>query len=369
MVINIKKKINHPEPSMANFQKIIDLRQFENLKLNKLVFIKVFAKYHGIKVSGTKPVLIDRIELFFKKQISAIIIQKNIRGFFVRFSFKIRGLGFYNRSLCVNDTDFYTLEPLGEISFENFFSYTDEKNFTFGFDIQSLLTLFIKSGKIVNPYNRDTLHLSVITDIFSLYGIIQSIFKYNLYVKYCLPKNTYFKKENILIQNVLINNANDIRSNSFVDIITVTEIEIFLREIKNKPILTRIDDCFTEIDNLGNYTSSNWITELSYDHLYTLYWYYNSVWNLGFIMSEVKERLFPFGNPIVPYNTILNRGGILNLCVTIIENLIFSAIDSDDRKLGAIHVISGLTIVSNNARHAYSWLYDSAVHVIDQITN
>jgi hypothetical protein len=38
-------------------------------------FIKIFAKYHGIPVSGTKIILLSRRELLFKKHISAIILQ------------------------------------------------------------------------------------------------------------------------------------------------------------------------------------------------------------------------------------------------------------------------------------------------------
>jgi hypothetical protein len=353
----LKKKQKPPEISIEKYHKIYDIQQFFHLKSNKLCFIKIFAKYHGIPVTGTKIILISRIELFFKKHISAIILQKNIRGYFVRYSFKLRGKAFSDKSFCVNESDFYTLEPLNEISLENFFSYTDEKNFTFGFDIRSLMQLFTKTGQFINPYNRDKLKLKVVLDIFALYGIIRSIFKDPSYLSYALPKIQFLKNDEF-IENTFIQ-SNDVRVESFRTSISMTDIEIFLREIKLKPLLTRIQDAFVELDRLGNYTHSSWLTELSYDELYILYWSYNINWNRpGNIIPEVKRKIFPFGNPIESFSTLtLNREQILTSCLTIIENLIFSAIDIEDRKLGAMHVLSSLTVVSRQARTSYFYLY------------
>lgn len=60
------------------------------------------------------------------------------------------------RSLCVNDTDFFTLEPLTEIDKHQFISFKDKDNFIYGFDICSLYKLLTDSnGPVTNPYNRN----------------------------------------------------------------------------------------------------------------------------------------------------------------------------------------------------------------------
>jgi hypothetical protein len=46
-------------------------------------------------------------------------------------------------------------------------------------------------------------------------------------------------------------------------------------------------------------------------------------------------------------------------CLTVIENLVYSGIDEDHKKLGTLHALSGLTMVSHDARQAMPWLYDS----------
>jgi hypothetical protein len=43
------------------------------------------------------------------------------------------------------------------------------------------------------------------------------------------------------------------------------------------------------------------------------------------------------------------------------ENLIYSGIDEEYRKIGALHVLSALTLVSSPARIAMPWLYESIV--------
>ena len=68
-----------------------------------------------------------------------------------------RGKAFMERALCVNECDFYTMDPLDTIPFPQFFSYTDQEQFTYGFDIHSLVLLHRKRGEMVNPYNHTKL--------------------------------------------------------------------------------------------------------------------------------------------------------------------------------------------------------------------
>jgi hypothetical protein len=42
--------------------------------------------------------------------------------------------------------------------------------------------------------------------------------------------------------------------------------------------------------------------------------------------------------------------------------MVYSGIDDDHRKIGAFHALSGLTIVSLDARLAMPWLYESVAY-------
>jgi hypothetical protein len=138
-----------------------------------------------------------------------------------------------------------------------------------------------------------------------------------------------------------------------------------LAEIREKPINERINHLFTEIDGLGNYTSSMWFINLdirNYVRLYrSLYdiWYFRS--NLS---REVRNYICPNQNPfddIFPrssYNE-LSLSQIQMACLTAIENIVYLGINDDYRKIGTFHVLTALTIVSTEARHAMPWLYES----------
>jgi hypothetical protein len=51
-----------------------------------------------------------------------------------------------------------------------------------------------------------------------------------------------------------------------------------------------------------------------------------------------------------------------------IRTMITSAEDRNDRILGAMYIISTLTLVSDSARQAYPWLYESVVTPEDMDT-
>ena len=85
--------------------------------------------------------------------------------------------------------------------------------------------------------------------------------------------------------------------------------------------------------------------------------------------DSVKSKICLLGNPfteILPRTFFLNDsialGRIQNGCLTIFENLIYTGIDEDHRKLGAFHALSALTVVSRDARQSMPWLYESLVY-------
>lgn len=340
------------------------------LKTYKLPELKSSLKTHGLPISGKKEVLIERIETHFMRTKRAILIQRAFRGSAVRHFMKLKGPAFRNRKLCVNDTDFITMEPLAEISNENFYSYEDKKKFVYGFDVASLIQLMKTHGKIENPYNREKFSPDMIRDIKTLYNLCFLVFPgfktdnmpYRVSTTNSRPTNTM--RNQISLAN--INNNNNItRQNN-----EMNERLNKINEIRRKPVPERINNLFTEIDLLGNYTQSGWFHNLDLRQYIRFYRTLYEIWNYrANLTREVKHKIYPYS--VSPFEGVLSRityrddltlEQIQAACLTVFENMTYSGVDEDHRKLGAIHSLSALTIVSENARQSMPWLYESLAY-------
>jgi len=369
--IPIKNNITDLRKKKPVTKKTLDYKEYSIkrplLKEFKIPELKAIAKENQLHVSGTKPILIERIVGHFNKIKNAIKIQSFYRGRIVRCSISLRGPALNNRSLCVNDTDFVTMEPIKEVPYEYFFSYKDNKDFVYGFDISSLIELIKKSNKVLNPYNREKFDDNIVKNIKKLYKfsfIIYPDFKNN---NESLTKPTnnqpIIRPINLLPTNPSVNTFIAFSNNE--QLIRIQN----LLEQRNNTVSQRINNLFSEIDLLGNYTSSTWFTSLhpsSYARLFrNLHdiWYYRSR-----LSRETRLKICPLLSPFIPLNnpldhsneqTYLNLGNIQALCVEVIENLVFMGIDDDHRKLGAFHALTALTVISTEARNAMPWLYES----------
>jgi hypothetical protein len=352
-----------------------------NLKKYKLPELKEIIKHYKLVRTGNKDILIDRIITHFNKTRFATSIQRTFRGWIVRLSFTLRGEAFKNRKLCVNDSDFISLEPLHEIPFEQFFSFKDASNFMYGFNVSSLIQLMKNTGKINNPYNREKMEVEEIQKIITLHNIIQIIF----------PAYKDADKTQLIIERPRENlnqiNANELH-NPHIDSPVRTNLSTYyfypriqdigimtselrakynkLLQIRIKPMSNRINDLFMDIDLLGNYTQSSWFSNLERLNYIRLYRILYDIWNFrGQLSRNLKSNICPFFDPFTNifirqiYHNEITHEEIQFACLTVIENLIYSGIDDEHRKIGALHVLSALTLVSSGARLAMPWLYES----------
>lgn len=460
-----KKRCSNKETRSVNVS--LTYREYSkrriSLKSYKIIELKAVAKFNRLRITGNKPTLIQRIETCFCENQSAVRIQSHLRRFFVRRSFYLRGQGYRNCTMCVNETDFFTLEPLNEIPFQEFFSYTDEANFTYGFNLCSLMALLKRKGRsITNPYNRATIHEDIIGNIIRLY--IYSLILYpdhlneedvrpstrNPYVhpvslnlllrgyyfgfhssRYevrrrlslevpnnddddndtvmtvAAPRNTntthhaFFVDNNHprveeeettsrstnviairnLVNEVFVNEQQQQQNHRILphtipsplfhartlsDIEHIGQISSRMVEIQSKTLPTRVQELFMEIDQLGNYTETAWFTQLTKRDCFYFYGHLYDTWRYrGRLSSSVKIRICPLGDPFINVMPVrmrmddvseeqLRRG-----CITVMESMIYTAKDIDDRKLGALHVLLALTVVSIPARNNMPWLYES----------
>jgi hypothetical protein len=268
------------------------------------------------------------------------------------------------------------------------------------------MQLFVKNNLIRNPYNREILHFKIWKDIFSLYHISCILFpqfdtsyslsyeeKHNIKIAYQnICRRLYIQKkknnsnkiqpQNIVIESPEISESNDSELNPTINsifqnetdelsmteqITTVSRNQIVnrLNSIQIKPIDNRIQELFMEIDQLGNYSQSSWFSNLSLNECVRFIRYLHQYWTIrGRIPNSTKQKICVLYDPFAQYNInlILSAGSIddfKNYCVVIMELLIYCGENIEYRKLGALYVLSALTVVSIHARRAMPWLYEA----------
>jgi hypothetical protein len=324
-------KMAKPEPN-TTYREISKI----DLSTLKLPDLKKCAKDLSIKVSGNKAEIKTRIENQIRYIFSAIKIQKTFRRHIVLEWMKLKG----TRENCVNDTDFYTLEPLDEIPYLYFIKYVDvSHNVNYGFDIKSLCTLATKNKKFENPYNRE-----------------------NLKTPFGAKMVKAVKLTNILFP------GNDL----MMDIANVYEstmprpaetFSAFFQNLDQLSLEQRITNLFIQIDNLGNYTNKEWLTQLTEDRRYYLVVKINQLWNK--ISSVVRQQICPHISPFSTGFFGISPAHIsTEMVVKMAEVLVHSGIDNEHKQLGAMYFLSGLTLVSANARNQMPWLYENYFTIV-----
>jgi hypothetical protein len=363
---------------------------YDNFKTNSIDFtkyklpeLKDALKKYNLRISGKKEVLIERLETYFKKNSKSIIIQRFFRGWIVRYLLRLKGPALNNVSICVNDTDFITMEPLTEMNKEMFYSYKDSKDFIYGFDITSLMQMLQKKNKIDNPYNRERMSPTITKDIKTVYNLSFLIYpnfkdeneripQNNIQInnrnqpnsRTHTPNNTM---NNIQSQNTIRNTANRTINNTYISMTPEMIIrQTRLIQIREKPINERINHLFTEIDSLGNYTSSSWFTNLDLRNLLRIHRILYDIWFFrGNLSREVRNFICPNKSPfdgVLPRVVNANEltfSQMQNAFITVVENIVYTGITDDYRKIGTFHVLSAFTLVSNEARQSLPWLYES----------
>lgn len=309
----------------------------------KLPELKQYAKDLNIRVSGNKGDVKDRIEQQIKKEVNSVTIQKTFRRHLVNNWMKLKG----TRENCVNETDFYTMEPLNEIPYLNFIKYVDTThNVNYGFDIKSLCTLATKNKKFENPYNRENMKVSFGTKMIKVVKLTNILF----------PGNDLFKEIGTIHES----------ANIFVEQQTREQVFFARYEgLQQMPLNQRITDLFIHIDSLGNYSNREWLSNLNEDRLYYLILKINQLWHR--IPHSLRNRICPY---ISPFSPEVFGTGQVNLTVSMVvkmaEILVYSGLDDEHKQLGAMYFLSGLTLVSLNARTQLPWLYENYFTIVQQ---
>ena len=325
---NKLKKIDNEMMCMPNFSEHNMLLQY-NYNVQQL---KSIASHYKLKMNGNKTELITRIYSFLYLSNFITRAQKRIRGYLLRKYNKLHGPGFKNKNVCTNTTDFFTMDPLTELSNKQFFSFEDADGFIYGFDLLSIYNLIYKcDGQIKNPYNR-------------------------------LP-----------ISSKNIEKFRDLlRLSHILKIPVCTEIKDIHEEISiKKSIELRALTLFQNIDALGNYSNAQWFLNLGKPQMIKMIRELIDIWAYRAPLSNETKRAIcpPTGNPftrLVNFNqlhTIENIDEIRKYTLDILEKFVNSGIDRDNKCLGAYYVLGALTLVSEDAASSLPWLYQAVCYM------
>ena len=114
-----KKKIDEDSFCIPTFEEYEKLNKFDY----KLTFLKDICKNYKLKRSGNKDELNSRIYIFLYKSYYINKIQKLWKKFLLYKYNTLRGPARLNRKLCINETDFYTLEEINDIPYNQFLQF------------------------------------------------------------------------------------------------------------------------------------------------------------------------------------------------------------------------------------------------------
>jgi hypothetical protein len=305
--------------------------------------LKYICKKNNLYVTGKKSILVERILNKYKRDFNACIIQKNVRKLIAVNYINFRGPAIKTKQ-CTNDTDFLTLENFDNIHIKDFFSYTDVDGFTFGFNFDSIYGLIKRSKVPLNPYNRQEIPKKIIKYLRRLRRM----------------NKMYYPRQNI-IENALLQTTNNLQ-NYNEDLIQLERLRT------NKTFNERVSNLFYDMDQLGNYTVPEWLTDLSRENLIKFIKFLYELWNYrAGISPETKTNICPYYNPF-GYKRICSQFSITlpilplkNMAIGICENMFYTARSDEYKKLSAIYILMALTTVSNPARNAIPWLYESTL--------
>jgi len=331
-----RKKVTEDNFTIPDLSEFIVILQ-NNYNLNQL---KKIAKFYKLKISGNKNELTNRIYTFLMLSYYSIIIQKNTRKYIFQKFIKLNNHSISKKKLCVNDTDFLSMNELKYIPISHYFTYFDKiDQILYGFDIISIYNLFIKSKNekhkyVNNPYTNIKFPSHLFNDI------------------------TYFIKfSEMLGFSINLNSINE-------------ENEHIIGEDN---IDMRIQSIFHKMDSLGNYTCSSWFNDLNNRAILKFIRELQDIWSYRAQLSEETKRKIcpPHGNPFRSSYILRNPVPLLNIndiflkkiAIQIMENMINNSVDRDSSSLGCFYVLGALTLVNAEAANAMAWLYQSVIHI------
>ena len=321
--IETKKELYYP--NMTNFRHIFN----KNLNIK---FLREIVKKYKLRASGNKQDLTNRIysHLFFTKNI--LIIQRVFRGYIQRMKNWCQGPALINRSICVNETDFISMEKIDEIDSQYFFSFKDDTDNSsiYGFHLGSIYQYVIKNKVMQNPYNRKP-----------------------------FPEKVKNNIEKTIKLSVVLGLKLNLEIEEPINLTVKKQIE--LRALK----------LFQTINELGNYSNVEWFLTLNKQQIIQYLNELRDLWDYrADLLPSIKREIIPPSGDLFQnfhIRQIENEQDIYIIkknALSILERLIFNNASHENKSLGAIYILGILTLISDDAASSLPGLYQAFQYIV-----
>ena len=336
----------------------------DDLDKCKLPELKEIARQRGLRTSGKKEDLKQRIQENISQHSKANMVQRAFRRHMTRQWIRLKKT---SSATPVNDTDFYTLEPVKEMEFLYYIDYVDEQNnMTYVFHINSLMNLLAKTGSMSNPYTRDKLDVNLLHRMIRIIQLTYVLFPGSELINCCENVQTVQTEQTGQTgqtQNVQTSLNSHNAQTSFAPALPLNP---------DTNYTTLANELFMKLDALGNYTNIGWFARLNNTQLCLFIMRLCHFWNK--IERSLRRKICPRRNLFSTENLGINsmdenRPIAENraLVIRIGETLVNDGIDAEHRMLGAMYFLTGLTVVSMEVRQELPWLYDNYFVITQQL--
>ena len=334
-----KDKTKSKDKNKDNKGNMISFHDYVNCRTKKFYYVKDLKftlKKLGIETKNKKkPQLLESIDKYynsmkvFNQQINQKYgdkvdtitkIQSLWRGKQLRDIINTIGYAGIDKQMCHNHEDFFTFESIFEIPEEFLFSYKDQDNFIYYFDIRSFKKLTQNDNK--NPYNRNDLPEFAI------------------------------KAMNTRINYLKCNNK-------WVDL---PEDQLTPEQKFNEKVLSIFQkmDC---INASAGGTDVNWFLNLSLNQLKNFYRALEDIWNYRAELTEKQKRdivplnnVFKINMPKLMNMTLPQGRKLQNIVLDEIDKLVSSSPSEVHRSTGCYYVLTALVEVSPDCAQTMPWL-------------
>jgi hypothetical protein len=257
---------------------------------------------------------------YYKLNIKYIrTLQSYFRRYVVKQNIYYRSISCYCRHLVSNNTDCASFQDINIIPMKDYFAYKDSAKTFWAFHIATFKELL--SHNFPNPYNTVKFSDMAIDRFSQLLSLCE-------------------KTGSIKIQ---------------MDVITDPHVKLQQKCI----------EVFQLMDGLKQYTQCNWFMDLNINQLKELYKQVEDIWNYRINLTPIDKCNYVkdgklFGASLSHIQKLTSKIKLANIILDNFKRLVTEGTTIENRTTGALWILSGLTIVSDDARGALPWLFHSA---------
>lgn len=286
-------------------------------------------------------------------QLDKIIkLQKWIKKALDNYKTKLHGPALYNRTLCVNDSDFVSLDDIKDIPEKDFISFKDNTDFIYGFHIDSIIELIFKTDE--NYYENFKKHSSTLCYkqfIKTLFNHYNKIKIFNPYTRFIIDGDT---KLNII--RLYARNKFNIKPSLGNSIGQQDEVIDIKTTIRNKCFAI-----FQKIDFQGYFTDTAWLLDETPKNIKLFYKKLASLWNFEFgLNNTARYKISRTHNLFDNLHDIMisraDKYSLLDKILDTVNILISNGEGEGDKNTGCILVLYGLAFINHRCVQANPWL-------------